>query len=163
MTTLTEKVASALVALGSRSPAGYAIALDIALSTPGYLFQTYPEAWLNEYSAKGYVLRDATVIWGMQNQGRTRWSDLSGNGADEVFDAAALYGVRFGVVFAREINGQKTIASFSRPDREFTDAEMDDLSDLLEDLGLLLSGEEAPDLEEIRKIRAISVAMSRGQ
>lgn len=162
MTKLTERVSAALLKLGERSPSGFAIAMDIELSTPGYLFQTYPDAWLKEYSTKGYVLQDATVAWGMTNEGSCRWSDLIGNDPAGVFDAAAAYGMRFGIVFAYLKDGKRTIASFSRPEREFSAEEASDLSAGLAELHQLLSGQEVPDLEEIRKIRAISVALSHG-
>ena len=161
MTTLTERLSSALVALGAQSPAGYAIALDIELSTPRYLFQTYPTAWLSEYSAQGYVMKDATVAWGMQNTGWQRWSELAGGAPDPVFQAAAAHGMNFGVVFAFEADGHKSIASFARPDREFSVGEIEQLQRELRMVHDLLSDDEQPDLDEIKKIRAVSVALSQ--
>ena len=68
---------------------------------------------------------------------------------------------QFGVVFAFEADGHKSIASFARPDREFSVGEIEQLQRELRMVHDLLSDDEQPDLDEIKKIRAVSVALSQ--
>lgn len=127
---IREKLASFLAA----APAGYAIAFDIQYTTPTFLFQSYPKAWLDYYSQNGLLLRDPTVAWGFENLGSTRWSDLAALDIAGVMPLAADHGMRFGATCAIDIDGARTIASFARSDREFSIAEM---AQLLTDLEML--------------------------
>jgi LuxR family transcriptional regulator len=129
-------IAALLHELDQRSPAGFAIALHITFSTPRYMFQTYAPRWLDRYNSGGLLLRDPVVQWGMQNVGRVRWSDLEALDSEGVLEEAKDFGLMNGVAIAVFVSGSRSIGGFARADREYEDAEMQDLEDLLVKLHL---------------------------
>jgi len=106
------------------APTGYADALHINFTTPDFLFQTYPADWLAIYSQKGFVMKDPTVLWGFEDLGTVRWSDLIRNDHAGVMKEATKFGMKYGLTVAVEQGGSRSIASLSRKDREFTDVEL---------------------------------------
>ena len=51
-----------LAGLMEIATAGFVTGLHIRYTTPTYLFQTYPKAWIDEYSREGLLLRDPAVV-----------------------------------------------------------------------------------------------------
>lgn len=137
---------SILDELRLHATAGYAIALHVRFTTPTYLFQTYPEVWSEHYSAAGLVMQDPTVAWAFQNTGTIRWSDLAAQDAAGVFAAAAAHGLVHGVTLSLDRAGSRSLASFSRGDRDFTDAEIAAILPLAEELhDLTTAGTRLPE------------------
>ena len=93
------------------APTGYAAALHINFTTPDFLFQTYPADWLAIYSQKGFVMQDPTVLWGFENLGTVRWSDLTRNDHAGVMKEATKFGMKYGLTVAVEQGGSRSIAS----------------------------------------------------
>lgn len=106
------------------APAGYSIGLHIRFTAPLFMFQTYDPAWLDHYTENGFVLRDPMVAWGFSTTGTIRWSDPSLPDPFGLFRKAAEYGLTYGATVACGPIKSRTIASFARSDREFTDAEI---------------------------------------
>ena len=127
-------VAGLLRDLDQKSPAGFAIALHVRFSRPAYLFQTYPRRWMDHYTASGLVLSDPTVHWGFQNVGHVRWSELERIDTSGVIDQAKDFGIMNGVAVAIVRDGSRSIASFSRADRDYSEHEMEELELLLGEL-----------------------------
>ncbi|SEW03481.1 Autoinducer binding domain-containing protein [Cognatiyoonia koreensis] len=113
--------------LQSNAPAGFALAFHIDYTRPTFLFQTYPDAWISEYSEKGLVMSDPTVLWAFENEGCRRWSELTEHDGAGVLDMAAKYGLQFGATCAVEAGNTRSMCSFARSDREYTDAECQSL------------------------------------
>lgn len=116
------------------APTGYAAALHINFTTPDFLFQTYPADWLAIYSQQGLVMKDPTVLWGFENLGTVRWSDLTALDHAGVMKEATRFGMRFGLTVAVERAGSRSIASLSRGDREFLDAELSQATEMISTL-----------------------------
>ncbi|MEM6479434.1 MAG: autoinducer binding domain-containing protein, partial [Pseudomonadota bacterium] len=127
-------IESLLKALGALCPAGYAIGLHIRFTSPSYLLQTYPEAWNEAYSARGLVMLDPAVAWGLSNVGAQRWSGLAGEDRGGVLTLAAEHGLRYGAAVAAFSAGSRSVAGFARGDREFADDELEQLVEALTDL-----------------------------
>jgi len=123
-----ERIKAQLEALENRSPAGFAIAFHIRLTSPDFLFQTYPKSWTDTYSEKGYVMVDPIVRWGFSNIGAIRWSALDDLDDHNIIEQSHAHGMAFGVAIATETEGSRSVAGFSRADREYTDAEIDTLT-----------------------------------
>lgn len=117
-------IVSILSDLSGVAPSGYALALHINFTTPRFLLQTYSDEWISHYSEKGFVMSDPTVLWGFENTGTKRWSELSDLDTVGVMPAAAEFGLSYGVVVAQEDGGSRSIGSFARNDREFDAAEI---------------------------------------
>jgi LuxR family transcriptional regulator len=113
------------------APSGYAIALHIEFNAPKLMFQTYPVAWINHYEENGFFLNDPVVMWGMQNQGVCRWHELVATDSIGVLKEAQTYGMNYGFVLSIDSNDKHSIGGFSRSDREFTDAEITEITEIL--------------------------------
>jgi len=116
------------------APTGYALAFQIEFTTPTFLFQTYPKAWISQYSEKGLVMSDPTVHWGFENEGTVRWSALTATDTAGVLDLAADHGLKYGLTCCVCTNAIRSFASFSRGDAEFTDAQAQTLLATVTDL-----------------------------
>lgn len=156
------EIVGILGTLKSIAPAGYAIALHIQFTTPKYLFQSYPKEWVDKYSQEGLVLHDPTVRWGFGNTGAIRWSELVADDTAGVLTAARPFGLGFGLTVSLAGSPRKTIASFARSDREFTDAEVTQVSALLADLVEKTIAPGALTDQDQEFLRKMSVAVTRG-
>jgi LuxR family transcriptional regulator len=153
-------VGRSLEAISAQSPAGFAIGLHVKFSTPKYLFQSYDREWIEIYSRMGLVLRDPTVRWGFTNSGTIRWSSLAAEDLDGVLMLAAEHGLKYGFTSGIHADDSLTIASFARPDREFTDAEMEDIAGHVLDLHRETLGTEALSPEDHEALKHMSVMLT---
>jgi len=128
------KFLNELSLIQEKSPMGFAIAFQIRLTTPSYLFQTYAQDWQKHYSEKGLVMYDPTVLWGFENDGVTRWSDLKALDTKDILGAASQFGMTFGMTWANGTGDSRSIGSFTRSDREYTEEEMNELATLAQKL-----------------------------
>ena len=107
--------------------AGYAIGLQVNYTTPKFMFQSYSKEWLDYYSQNGLLVQDPTVAWGFENVGVVRWSALAEQDTVGVLSKAATYGINYGISCAKESldnDGIRSMGSFARNDRDFTDEEV---------------------------------------
>jgi len=145
--------------LRSLAPAGYAIALHIRFTTPTFLFQTYPKAWIDVYSEKGLVMQDPTVLWGFENDGMVDWSDLPAESDPAgVMKQAAEYGMRHGFTYAVQASGNRTIASFTRTDAEFTDADKEAIREITDRIELATRDIDQLSTDLREALRRMSIA-----
>ena len=107
------------------APAGFAVGLHIRYVSPLIMVNTYPEAWQEVYTAKVYGLRDPTLAWGLSHSGTRRWSQIGLPDPFGLLSEAAQYGLVYGMIAAMGPMSSRTIAGAARPDREFTDDEME--------------------------------------
>ena len=139
--------------LDSITPMGFAIGLHLRLSKPSYLFQSYSQDWISYYSENGLVMADPTVHWGFENDGTTRWSDLTSIDSADVLSKAADFGLKFGLAWSHSGGDSLSIGSFACNDREFDENESAKLVASANRLHVLTSGLEPisdPDLQELR-------------
>lgn len=147
-----------LEVLKEKAPSGYAIGLHIEYNSPKLMFETYPVAWVNCYEKNGFFLNDPVVMWGFQNAGTVRWTDLSSIDTKGVLVAAKEFDMNFGFAASLHSNGKLSIAGFSRPDREFSDAEIEEITEILE----LLHKEEVSSIKLTEKQKALLNALANG-
>ncbi|WP_051067993.1 autoinducer binding domain-containing protein [Octadecabacter antarcticus] len=156
----TGKIKVLLESVENLAPSGFAIAFHIRLTSPDFLFQTYPKDWTDIYSEKGYVMQDPTVRWGFTETGSIRWSGLAEMDDQNILGQSLAYGMAFGVTISTDTGGSRSLASFSRPDREYTDEEIKQLSQCvqaLHDMTALQGGTS----EELRtQLHQLSVKMT---
>lgn len=152
--------ARTIAELNDLSPAGFAIALHISFTAPAFLFQTYPQAWSDEYSARGLHLSDPTVAWGFSNTGAVRWSEIEAQDRAGVFARARAFGILYGVTVAVQSGGSRSLASFSRADREFTDAEIDQIAELLGEVHDETAGGVGLSAADRAALKAMSIRLT---
>ncbi len=117
--------------LDARAPKGFFLGLHIRFTSPVMSFQTYNQAWTDHYTDNGYVLRDPMTAWGFCTTGSTRWSNKKIPDPFGIFKKAAEFGLRYGVTISCGAISSRTIASIARADRDFTDAEIDEIQKIV--------------------------------
>lgn len=104
------------------APAGFYIALRVGFAFPLEETNALPQPWVDHYTRSGLMLFDPVVRWAYANTGRVRWSDLADSDPQGILTKARTFGLHYGVVvsvFDRNVEGQRSYASFARTDREF--------------------------------------------
>lgn len=155
-----DRISALLAQLHAASPSGFAIALHVRYTSPRYLFQSYAKDWLDTYSREGLVLHDPVVRWGFANDGTIRWSEL--DDPSGVMKRSAAYGLRYGAVIAFVRNGSRSMAGFSRPDREMTDHEIAAFKTILETLHDLTERVETLSPAVHMTLRQMSIYLTHG-
>lgn len=152
-TSIPESVAS----FQANAPSGFALAFHINFTTPRLLFQTYSPEWVRYYSENGLVMSDPTVLWGFENDGTKRWSELADLDSAGVLVTAKNYGMAYGLTCAITLNDTRTIGSFARPDREYSDDEIATLKSEMEALHKATAPVDAMTAEITAKLNEMNV------
>ena len=109
------------------SPSGYYIALRIGFAFPMEEVNELPTEWVEHYTANRFMLFDPIVRWAYANVGTSRWSEIALDDPKRILAQAQTFGMRYGVtisIFDGGTDGQRSFASFTRSDREYTDLEV---------------------------------------
>lgn len=124
------------------SPTGYYMALRIGFAFPLVEHNVLPKEWVDHYTRENYMLADPVMRWLYSNSGHARWSAITIEDTRGVLKAAARYGLNYGVAVSLDDpgpKGQRSFGSFTRSDREFTDAEIEVLTGKLWRLHMALA------------------------
>jgi LuxR family transcriptional regulator, quorum-sensing system regulator SdiA len=106
------------------APAGYHIGLHYRFAGPVFMFQTHDVAWLQTYMERGLAQQDPIMAWALSRTGYMRWDGLAEDDPSGMLTIAANHGLHFGVVMSLGTPTSRTVASFARADRNFSDAEI---------------------------------------
>lgn len=112
--------------IGQLAPSGYYIALRIGFAFPMEEINALPTDWVNHYTKQRFMLYDPAIRWAYGNVGSIRWSEITLDDPKRVLAQAQTFGMRYGLtvsVFDSGKDVQRSLASFTRPDREFTSIE----------------------------------------
>lgn len=142
--------------LSQRAPLGYFIGLHIRFTAPLMTFQTYDKAWLDHYTDNGFVLRDPMTAWGFSTIGSIRWSDPGLPDPFHLFVEARKFGLRFGCTVSFGPIRSRTIASFARNDREFTDEEIRVIGEIVGEMHELTQPPESLTKAQIEALRCVA-------
>lgn len=126
-----DRIDEALAPLATLATAGYFLALRIKGSSPLLSFRTYPPAWTEEYMGNGYLLRDPITTWALTVGGTVRWSSRLLIDPFGIFKKAKKHGLKYGASVAHGPVKALTILSAGRSDREFTDAEIAQMREIV--------------------------------
>ncbi len=135
---------------------GYFVGLHIRFTAPLMSFQTYDQAWLDHYTENGLVLRDPMTAWGFSTTGAIRWSDERLPDPFGLFKEAAQFGLRYGVTIACGPIKSRSIASFTRGDREFSDEEIAHISEIVHRLHDMTQPPDELTKAQIEALRCIA-------
>lgn len=119
--------------LSRLAPRGYMFALHLRFSRPVRRVCTYPSGWIQTYTRRNLGIGDPMMIWCMLNEGSIRWSRLTETAADplNVMGQARQSGLAYGVAVAHGPVESRSYIGAAHDSREFTDAEIDRMSQLL--------------------------------
>jgi len=138
------------------APAGYFVGLHIRFTAPLFTFQTYDQAWIDHYTENGFVLRDPMTAWGFSTIGSIRWSDPRLPDPFGLFKEATRFGLVHGVTVACGPIKSRTIASFSRSDREYADAEIEAITVIVHRLHDMTEPPEQLTRAQVEALRCIA-------
>jgi len=123
-----------LAQLSDFAPKGYALGLHIRFASAHLLIQTYDPRWTEIYTERGYMLADPTVFWGFGNDGSIRWSEIDLPDPHDILGQAGSFGMKYGVAIALGPTASRTIGGFARDDREYENAEIRQIVEIVEEL-----------------------------
>ena len=152
------EITEVLEQLGNLAPAGYALGFHIAYTTPKFMFQSYPKAWLDYYSQNGLVMSDPMVAWGFENTGACRWSDLDDPAG--VMKKAAEFGMPYGIVCTLKTDDSLSICGFARADREFSDTEIADILAKVDYLHKCTAEKAQLSAETVQELKNMSILVT---
>lgn len=112
------------------APAGFFVALRIGYLFPQVEENAMPAAWVERYNRMGYMPRDPLIRWLHARVGAVRWGATGLDDPAGVLADAAAHGLRYGVALALVEaggEGRRSIGTFARADREYTDGEIAEL------------------------------------
>jgi LuxR family transcriptional regulator, quorum-sensing system regulator SdiA len=119
------------------APTGFYIALRVGFTFPEEELNRLPEAWVDHYTRHGFVVQDPLMKWVYAHVGVLRWSDMDLPDPADVRSAAIDHGMLFGAaasILTKTDQGRRSYGLFFRHDRDFLDAELETLGDILGDL-----------------------------
>nr|WP_256372977.1 autoinducer binding domain-containing protein [Pseudoruegeria sp. HB172150] len=141
-------------------PLGFAIALHIKYNAPTFLFQTFPENWMENYSRNGLVIRDPAVRWSFENTGFIRWRDLALDDPSGVMEQSRLFGLTYGFTYSIHNDTSRTLAGFARADRDYLDVEIQDIAAKLHELDVVTAGIQALSRTDTDALQEMSIRMT---
>lgn len=116
------------------APSGYYIGLRVGFYAPEAEINTFSPEWIEKYTIEALALFDPLRHWVLKNVGSKRWSEIGIVEPNTVLDLYQSYGCAYGAVISiqsEKLNSKRSIAYFSRPDREMYDAEISQLKKIL--------------------------------
>ena len=142
--------------LAKLAPGGFFFALHIRFAMPLLHYQTYPQGWTDRYTEEAYALRDPIIAWGFSTIGTTRWSELTIPDPFDIFGQARSFGMAHGFAVSCGPMKSRTIASASRPDREYSDAEIHSFAALIHELHHVTEPPKSLTNAQIEALRCIA-------
>ena len=102
-------------------------------------------------------MSDPTVAWGFENTGSIGWSGLAPSDSEGVLAKAAEFGLKHGATCATGSDESRSIGSFARSDRNFTEDERAMFMEKLKMLHAATENMRALSPETAAALRTMSV------
>ena len=142
------------------TPGGFAIGLHISFNGPSFLFQTFPQAWIDYYASNGLHLSDPAVAWSFAESGHIHWSELAKNDPNDVIGKARDHGLSYGTTISLRDGGSGTVCGIARQDRDYLDAEIADITAKLLPLHRATAGLSVLSAEDTAALKRMSIRLS---
>lgn len=155
-------IATLLADIDAKTPGGFAIGLHIGLRGPAFLFQTFPQSWLDVYIGEGLQLKDPAVAWSLANTGHAYWRELADNDPGNVMARAAEHGMPYGTTIAVVEGESRSVLGCTRKDRDYLLAELDEIKHLLIELHKLTLGMTTLEADTVAALKRMSIRLSHG-
>jgi LuxR family transcriptional regulator, quorum-sensing system regulator SdiA len=107
------------------APAGLILAFNLTPRGAEHFHAEQPPAWRKLYEDRNYQFLDPVFLWSVRNSGNRRWSEVTIPDLKGILVEARRFGLVYGAIFSRKINGKHSVLSLARSDRELTDIEME--------------------------------------
>jgi len=124
---------------------------------------TYIESWSLHYSRNKFILADPTAVWALLNTGTCRWSEIDQPDPLGVLGEAAKYGYRYGVTCSTGPLESRTLGNYAREDRDFTDAEIEAIFDLVQRIHAAVERLPGPKSHQQEVLQLLEAGMTYDQ
>lgn len=148
--------------LDALAPSGYILTFNYSWAGPELFECTFPDAWQEHYHSRAMWKADPITLWILANDGSKRWSHIKLTKMNSLLLEASEYGLAFGAVFARTKRFRKSVLSVARPDREYTDSEMDTLENWFDDITRRIDDRFGLTSKEIETLKHLASGLSIG-
>ena len=148
--------------LDALAPSGYILTFNYSWAGPELFECTFPETWQEHYHNRAFWKADPIKIWIYTNDGQKRWSEIKIARVNSLMDEAATYGLAYGAVFSRTKRSRKSVLSVARPDREYTDQEMETLRNWFDEATRRIDDRFGLTGKEVETLRHLSNGLSIG-
>lgn len=142
---------------------GFIMAFNMTFRGPEYLHSEYPEEWQKIYEERNYFFVDPVLIWCVTKTGNKRWSDIKLPDLRGVMKEARKFDLNYGAAFSRKLMNKRSFLTISRPDREFTDEELEHLGDKFDRLVTHVVGQCGLTDKELDALRGLRDGLSYKQ
>ncbi|MDJ0628709.1 MAG: autoinducer binding domain-containing protein [Rhodobacter sp.] len=153
-------IATLLADIDQLTPGGFAIGLHISFSGPTFLFQTFPQDWVDYYAKEGLQLRDPAMHWSFANSGSIRWRDLTDDDPADVIGKAREHGLPYGMTISLLDQQSRTVGGFAHPERDYLDVEIDQIKAHLLDLHRATIGVSVLSADDMAALKRMSIRLS---
>jgi LuxR family transcriptional regulator len=119
------------------APAGFYVAIRVGFAFPMVEVNQLPESWIREYTVGGLIVHDPAMTWAYRNCGAARWTELGVEDTQGVLELAKNHGLEFGAVAScldDASQAERSFGFFCRSDRDYTTAELEQMTSMLEAL-----------------------------
>lgn len=116
------------------APAGFYVALRVGFYSPEDECNAFSETWVQHYTACGFAVQDPLMRWTFTNHGARRWSEIDLPDPAGVLAEYARFMLRYGVALClpgQRNQPKRSFGLFAREDREYSDGEISELTQLL--------------------------------
>ena len=142
---------------------GFIMAFNMTFRGPEYLHSEYPEDWQKIYEERNYFFVDPVLIWCVTKTGNKRWSDIKLPDLRGVMKEAKNCNLNYGAAFSRKLKNKRSFLTISRPDREFTDEELEHLGDKFDHMVAYVVGQCGLTDKELDALRGLRDGLSYKQ
>lgn len=105
-------------------PSGIVLALNMTFRGPEFFYiHSHPD-WRRIYEENSYFYADPVLVWALSRSGERRWSEIALPDIRSVMVRAKAYDLNYGLVISRKSGMNRSFLTLSRPDREYTDTEI---------------------------------------
>ena len=153
-------IASLLTELDEAAPGGFAIALHIKSHAPTFLFQTFPVAWVEYYHTHGLVMKDPMMHWAFANTGTLRWREMADADPAGVIANAKRHGMAYGCTTSIHGEASRSLAGFTRSDRDFLDVEINEIYQKFKRLELATAGLDEVSNADKQALKEMSIRLT---
>jgi LuxR family transcriptional regulator len=147
---------SEIASLRFMGKSGFILAFNMTFRGPEYLHTEYPLDWQQIYEDRNYFIVDPVLIWCVTKTGNKRWSEIKLPDVRGVMKEAMKYNLNYGAAFSRKFMNKRSFLTISRPDREFTDEELNHLGekfDYIDGYVVRQCGLTTKELDALRGLR----------
>ena len=98
--------------------------------------------------------------WAFANTGKIRWREMADSDPAGVIASAKRHGLAYGFTGSIHKERSRTLAGFTRSDRDFLDVEIDEIFAKLEELEALSDGIEELSMADKMALKQMSIRLT---